>query len=139
MLNVSESFQNPVRVLLVDDCRFLRTALSGLLESDHRIQVVATAENGQQALLYVEQFRPDVVVTDLEMPVMDGAEFVSLQMGRRRLPIIVFSAVAPESPLAMAARQAGASQFLCKPRQIADVGAQQESLKSSILAASRLA
>ena len=46
-----ESFQNPVRVLLVDDCRFLRTALSGLLASDPRIQVVATAENGQQALL----------------------------------------------------------------------------------------
>ncbi|MBN9416895.1 MAG: response regulator [Candidatus Eremiobacteraeota bacterium] len=139
MLNVSETLQNPVRVLLVDDCRFLRTALTGLLGSDHRIQVVAAAENGQQALLYVEQFRPDVVVTDLEMPVMDGAEFVSQQMGRRRIPIIVFSAVAPESPLALRARQAGATHFLCKPRQMADVGAQQESLKSSILAAYGLA
>lgn len=139
MLNASEAIQNPVRVLLVDDCRFLRTALSGLLGNDQRIQVVAAAENGQQALLYVEQFQPDVVVTDLEMPIMNGAEFVSQQMGRRRLPIIVFSAVPPESPLALRAHQAGATRFLEKPRGMGEVYAQQEILRESILNASRTA
>lgn len=124
-----------MRVLLVDDCRFLRAAVTGLLSGDERIQIVGTAENGQEALLRVEEFQPDVVVTDLEMPVMDGAEFITRQLERRRLPIIVFSAALPDNPLALQARQAGVADFLSKPLQMAEVSVQKDVLRASILAA----
>lgn len=61
-----------IRVLIVDDHVQVRRALSVVLEMWDDFQLVGEAENGQEALVQVEQLQPDVVLMDLVMPVMDG-------------------------------------------------------------------
>lgn len=61
-----------IRVLLVDDQVIIRQGLRSLLESKPDLQVVGDAENGQSALEQVEAKKPDVVLMDIRMPVMDG-------------------------------------------------------------------
>jgi DNA-binding NarL/FixJ family response regulator len=63
-----------VRVLLVDDHAILREGIKALLEKQENIEVVAEAANGREAISKVAQFRPDVVVLDISMPLMDGLE-----------------------------------------------------------------
>jgi DNA-binding NarL/FixJ family response regulator len=62
-----------IRVLLADDQHLVRAGLRMLCESDPEVSVVAEADNGRDALRLAHQHRPDVVVMDLRMPVMDGA------------------------------------------------------------------
>ena len=62
----------PVRVLVVDDQTLFREALTTLLEVRAEVEVVGAAENGAQALDLVHALRPDVVLMDLRMPVLDG-------------------------------------------------------------------
>jgi len=62
------------RVLLVDDHAILREGIKALLEKQENIEVVAEAANGREAISKVVQFRPDVVVLDISMPLMDGLE-----------------------------------------------------------------
>ena len=63
-----------MRVLLVDDHAILREGIKALLEKQENIEVVAEAANGREAISKVVQFRPDVVVLDISMPLMDGLE-----------------------------------------------------------------
>lgn len=63
-----------IRVLLVDDQPLLRGAFRALLEAEADIQVVAEAGNGAEALRLTRQHRPDVVLLDIQMPVVDGIE-----------------------------------------------------------------
>ena len=62
----------PIKVLIVDDQRLIRQGIRSLLEANDEIEVIDTAENGQQALLSVENSLPDVVLMDIRMPIMDG-------------------------------------------------------------------
>lgn len=61
-------------VLLVDDHRLVRAGLAALLASSDDIEVVGEAADGQQAVALAAQLRPDVVLMDLSMPVLDGVE-----------------------------------------------------------------
>jgi DNA-binding NarL/FixJ family response regulator len=63
-----------IRVLLVDDHAILREGIKALLEKQDDIEVVAEAADGREAISRVAQFRPDVVVLDISMPMMDGLE-----------------------------------------------------------------
>jgi DNA-binding NarL/FixJ family response regulator len=63
-----------VRILLVDDHQLFSHGLATLLNLDERLEVVGRAQNGREALEQVDQLRPDVVLMDLEMPVVDGVE-----------------------------------------------------------------
>lgn len=63
-----------IRVLLVDDQRLMREGLRTLLELEPGVEVVGEAGNGEEALTAYERLRPDVVLMDVRMPVMDGVE-----------------------------------------------------------------
>ena len=63
-----------IRVLIVDDHAILRDGIRSLLERQDGITVVAEASNGREALDRVAEFRPDIVLMDVAMPVMDGLE-----------------------------------------------------------------
>jgi two-component system chemotaxis response regulator CheB len=63
-----------IRVLIVDDDDNFLFALTTLLETDERLEVVAAAANGEQALRYAKLLRPEIVTMDIEMPIMDGVE-----------------------------------------------------------------
>ena len=64
----------PLRILLADDHAVVRIGLASLLESEKDMTVVGQAKNGEEAVLLARRERPDIVVMDLVMPKMDGAE-----------------------------------------------------------------
>lgn len=66
-----------IRVVLAEDQAMVRGALAALLSIEHDIDVVATAADGQEALRIVGQQRPDVLVTDIEMPELTGLELTA--------------------------------------------------------------
>lgn len=70
------SGQGSCRVLLCDDTPEIRTVLRTLFSIDTALHVVGEAKNGLEAVRLAEQHRPDVVVLDLAMPVMDGFEAI---------------------------------------------------------------
>lgn len=71
-MNISQ--QGPVRILIVDDHAVLRKAVRQLLESRNEFQVCGEAENGVQAIKMAAELKPDVVILDIVMPVMNGFE-----------------------------------------------------------------
>lgn len=103
------------RVLLVEDTPFLRYAFGRLLRL-HGFEVLE-ANDGQEALSVVEEFRPDLVVTDVMMPVMDGIELIRRlheSPSTSSLPVLAITADATLQCEARA-RAAGAADFLPKP------------------------
>ncbi|UBF26908.1 response regulator transcription factor [Kovacikia minuta CCNUW1] len=64
--------QSRVRVLIVDDHELTRFSLSLALRSQEDLEMVGLASNGQEAINMVQQHHPDVVILDLQMPIMDG-------------------------------------------------------------------
>lgn len=107
----------PVRVMLCDDSPVARTALARVLESDPGIHVVSRVGDGRRALAALAGARPDVVLLDLEMPVMDGMTALPLLLGTEPRPaVIVASALTQRgAAAAMAALRAGASDYVPKP------------------------
>jgi two-component system response regulator DesR len=65
-----------IKVIIVEDQALVRGAISALLDFEENINVVAQAENGVLAIPLIEQFTPDIVLTDIEMPEMSGIELV---------------------------------------------------------------
>ncbi len=65
-----------IKVIIVEDQALVRGAISALLDFEENINVVAQAENGTLAIPLIEQFTPDIVLTDIEMPEMSGIELV---------------------------------------------------------------
>ena len=103
-----------ISVLLVDDHRIMRQGLSSLLEFEEDIEVVGEAENGRQAVELARQHAPDVIIMDVNMPVMNGIE--ATRILSRELPQIKVIALSmhAERDTAEAMRQAGAVAYLTK-------------------------
>lgn len=110
-----EGEKTVVRVLLVEDAPFLCHALARLLRL-HGFEVME-ANNGREALDRVHDFRPDLIVTDLMMPVMDGVELIErLRQDVRTAEVPVLAITADSSARTeQRARAAGAADFLTKP------------------------
>jgi len=98
------------RVLVVDDDPSIRELLSTALEDDG--YEVMPAANGQDALSVCERWRPDVIVLDLMMPVMDGWTFAKRLRERHEIPIVVLSAA---TDLQRHASTVGAAEVVGKP------------------------
>ena len=64
----------PIRVLLVDDDEHFAASLAATLDGDRRVEVVASARDGAEAVERCAEIRPDVVAMDIHMPAMDGVE-----------------------------------------------------------------
>jgi len=108
----------PVRVMLCDDSAVQRGIMARILESDPGIRIVHRAGDGQAALSALAVTRPQVVLLDLEMPVMDGMTAIPLIL--KQAPgtaIIVASALTQRgAAAAMAALRAGAVDYVPKPQ-----------------------
>nr|WP_276610800.1 response regulator transcription factor [Kineococcus siccus] len=111
----------PVRVLLVDDDALVRAGLQMILSSADDLQVVGEAENGAQALEAVAAHRPDVVLMDVRMPVMDGLSAAKAITSRPAAPAVVMLTTFDLDEYVFQALQAGATGFLLKdtpPREL---------------------
>ena len=103
-----------IRVVVAEDQSMLLGALAALLEIEPEIEVVGKARDGREALELVEQHRPDVLLTDIEMPQMTGLELAA-EVARRRLStrVIILTTFACGGYLRRAL-DAGASGYLLK-------------------------
>ncbi len=105
-----------MRVLLVEDSRTVGAHIEGMLRTVPGLVLLPTATNGAMALEAVIREQPDVVLLDLELPVMDGLEVLRQIMDRAPRPVIVLSAhVGGPTEKAFAALHAGAVEVLAKP------------------------
>jgi two-component system, chemotaxis family, protein-glutamate methylesterase/glutaminase len=109
-----------VRVLVVDDSAYLRKVVTEMLSKSPFVEVVGTARDGREALEVAEEMRPDVITCDLNMPEMDGLAFVTAQMARRPVPILIISIANPYGEQVLGALEAGAVDFLQKPTSLAN-------------------
>jgi two-component system, chemotaxis family, protein-glutamate methylesterase/glutaminase len=108
-----------IRVLVVDDSAYVRKVVTQMLSRSPFIEVVGTARDGEEALEQVIALQPDVVTCDLIMPNLDGVGFVSEQMGRKPLPIVILSVASESGELVLNALDAGAVDFIQKPTALA--------------------
>jgi two-component system chemotaxis response regulator CheB len=105
-----------IRVLVVDDSGFMRKALTHILEFDKNIQVAGTAANGEEAIGQTKKLKPDVVLLDIEMPVMDGLDALSHIMTESPVPVLILSGLRKtDARIAIRALEKGAVDFIGKP------------------------
>lgn len=103
-----------IKILIVDDHPVVRDGLNAILETQPDFEVVGEAGNGREAVALVENLQPDVVLLDLEMPVMDGLEALRLIMEQRpQTKVIVFTVFDTDERI-LAAVKAGAQGYLLK-------------------------
>ena len=110
----------PARVMICDDSAVIRGAIARMLETDPDIQIVAKAANGQIAVDEVRRTRIDVVVLDIEMPVLDGMRALPLLLkADPGLRVIMASTLTTRgADIAMRALRLGAADYLPKPSAI---------------------
>lgn len=104
----------PIKVLVVDDSMLFRQLISVGLNQDPDITVVATAGDPFQARDMILRFEPDVMTLDVEMPRMNGIDFLRKLMPQHPVPTVVISSLDGSVFDAMAA---GAVEFVHKPSE----------------------
>ncbi len=106
----------PKKVMLVDDSSMMRLIVRNLLTTDPNLTVVSSADNGKQALDELPKAQPDLILLDLEMPQMDGIEFLRAARPSTKAKVIVLTSIAPAgSPKAAQALSLGADAIISKP------------------------
>ena len=106
-----------IKVLIVDDSALMRSLIGKIIDGTPGLAVADKAMNGRFALQKLERVQPDIIVLDLEMPEMNGIEFLR---ERKRLkidiPVIILSSIAKEGArVTMDCLELGASDFVTKP------------------------
>lgn len=113
---MSTNTQRKIRVLVVDDSSLVRRILVDGLSKDPGIEVVATAQDPYVARDMIVQHRPDVMTLDVEMPRMDGVEFLRRLMPQFPIPVVMVSSLTQQGKrITLEALEAGAVDFISKP------------------------
>ncbi len=123
-----EGQPNDVRVLMVDDHPLVREGLRGVLEGYEHVHIVAEAADGYEAVKLAEQLRPDVVIMDVNMPILDGIEATRLITQTMPSMAVIGLSVHQSHQIERSMKEAGAVAYLTK-----DVAAEQ--LHSAITSA----
>jgi DNA-binding NarL/FixJ family response regulator len=110
-----------IRVLIADDHRLFAEALEAILASDTRIEVVAHAGDGEEAVKLARELKPDVVLMDISMPVLDGIEAAEeLQRNGDDVCILMLTGSNSRDDVDRA-RKAGAAGYVTKDRIAAEL------------------
>jgi two-component system chemotaxis response regulator CheB len=102
------------RTLVVDDSAYSRQTIKDMLSKEPDIEVVGVAVNGVDAIDKTLRYKPDIIVLDIEMPVMDGFAFLRWLMMERPTPVIIVSSITDNKTLFKALNM-GAIDFVSKP------------------------
>ena len=109
-----------IRVLIADDSELMRRQIRTTLEPDRDIEICAEAENGLEAVQKALECRPDLVVVDVKMPIMNGLVATEdIKMLMPKLPVLLFT-LDDSQQIRIESERAGADAFLLK----ADAGVQ---------------
>lgn len=106
-----------IQVLVCDDSALMRNLISRIVDSTNGLHTAGTAMNGQFCLDKISYLHPDVIVLDIEMPVMNGIEFLKKrkELGIE-IPVIILSSIATKgAAVTMQCLELGASDFITKP------------------------
>jgi len=110
-----------LKILLADDHVVMRSGLRALLERQPNLEVVGESENGRQTVELAESLRPDIVVMDVAMPILNGIEATrQIVTGQTGIAVIILSMHADESYV-MRALKAGARGYLLKDSAAVDL------------------
>ena len=105
-----------MHILIVDDSKITRQVIKNtLLKTQYRLATISEADSGQSGLLSVERLKPDLVLSDWNMPEMDGLTF--LQEIRKLYPQLIFGMITAQSTKSLedSARKSGAHFLISKP------------------------
>jgi two-component system chemotaxis response regulator CheB len=129
-----------VRILVVDDMSLYRHVVTELFAHESGFEVVGEAENGREALTRIHLLNPDVVILDVEMPVMNGWETLrAIHLSYPELTVIIFSSLTLENDSAAEkAISLGASDFVTKPAAIDNQEAAWKYLRENLLTTVKL-
>ncbi|MEO5922296.1 MAG: chemotaxis response regulator protein-glutamate methylesterase [Bryobacteraceae bacterium] len=122
-------------MLVVDDSVVIRRLVTQALEADPRIEIVGAASNGSIALARVPQLTPDVITLDVEMPDMDGLQFLAkFRPQNRDVRVIMFSTLTERGASAtMEALSLGADDYVTKASNVGSLDRSMEALRSELI------
>ena len=127
-----------VRVMVVDDSAFMRTALTRMIQSEQGFSVVGTASSGPDALAKIPALNPDIVTLDVQMPGMDGLATLREIMSRFPRPVIMVSAATEkDADVTFNALSAGAFDYV--PKQMMSTSLEIAHIRSDLIAKIRAA
>jgi two-component system chemotaxis response regulator CheB len=108
---------NKIKVLIVDDSALIRSVMSEIVNSQPDMEVVGTAPDPLVARELIKKTNPDVLTLDVEMPKMDGLDFLEKLMRLRPMPVVMVSSLTERgSEITMRALELGAVDFVTKPK-----------------------
>lgn len=128
------------KVLIVDDSALIRSVMSEIVNSQTDMEVVATAPDPLVARELIKKHNPDVLTLDVEMPKMDGLDFLEKLMRLRPMPVLMVSSLTERgSEITMRALELGAVDFVTKPKISIQTGMREytELITDKIRAAAR--
>jgi two-component system chemotaxis response regulator CheB len=106
-----------IRVVVVDDSALVRSLLAEIINRQPDMQCVGTANDPLIAREMIRELDPDVITLDIEMPKMDGIEFLARLMRLRPMPVVMISTLTERgAEVTMRALELGAVDFVAKPR-----------------------
>ncbi|AGK49196.1 MULTISPECIES: chemotaxis response regulator protein-glutamate methylesterase [Burkholderia] len=109
--------QKKIKVLCVDDSALIRSLMTEIINSQPDMEVCATAPDPLVARELIKQHNPDVLTLDVEMPRMDGLDFLEKLMRLRPMPVVMVSSLTERgSEITLRALELGAVDFVTKPR-----------------------
>jgi len=133
-----EYYMSEIRVLVVDDSALMRQVLKDIITSKSGI-IVETANNGAEALKKIDQFKPQVITLDIEMPVMNGIETLKSIMKTSRIPVLMLSSLTQiNAEHTIQALRLGAVDFIAKPNSSSELKEKKDEILAKITMAAFL-
>ncbi len=106
-----------IRVIVVDDSAFMRSALKAMINENPNMEVVVTASDPYDAREKIKNFKPDVMTLDIQMPKMDGLSFLEKIMNLRPMPVVMVSTLTEKGAReTLNALALGAVDYITKPQ-----------------------
>lgn len=110
-----------IRLLLVEDHALVREGTREILERDPRLRVVGEADDGPSALALVEDLQPDIVLVDLDLPIINGIEVIRRIRAKPDAPLAIVLSAYDDEDYVIASLSAGATGYLLKTTHAAEL------------------